>query len=67
MIQAGINRVVFGIRHPLAHCRGHAIQELQQHGIRVDVLGETPCFEASGGEESTLQKCFAANEVRDHY
>ncbi len=63
LIQAGVSRVVIGIRHPLAHCRGAAIQELRQHGIRVDVLGEAPCFEAAGWEESTLQKCFVANEV----
>lgn len=51
------------MRHPLAHCRGAAIQELRQHGIRVDVLGEAPCLEAVGLEESALQKCFVANEV----
>lgn len=63
LIQAEVSRVVVGIRHPLAHCRGAAIQELRQHGIRVDVLGEAPCLEAVGWEESVLQKCFIANEV----
>ena len=63
LIQAGVSRVVIGIRHPLAHCRGAAIQELRQHGVQVDVLGEAPCFESTGWEDSTLQKCFVANEV----
>lgn len=52
-----------GIRHPLVHCRGVAIQDLRQHGVRVDVLAEAPCFEAAGWEDSTLQKCYVANEV----
>ena len=55
--------MVIGIRHPLAHCRGAAIDELRQHGIKVDVLGEAPCLEPVGWEESVLQKCFVANEV----
>lgn len=64
LVQAEVSRVVVGIRHPLAHCRGAAIHELRQHGIRVDVLGEAPCLEAVGWEENILQKCFIANEVR---
>lgn len=63
LVQAGVSRVVIGMRHPLPHCRGAAIQELRQHGLRVDVLGEAACLEAVGWEESTLQKCFVANEV----
>lgn len=63
LVRAGVTRVVIGMRHPLAHCRGAAIHELRQHGIRVDVLGEASCLEAVGWEESALQKCFVANEV----
>ena len=63
LIQAGVSRVVVGMRHPLANCRGTAIQELRQHGVAVDVLGETACLENVGQEESTMQKCFVANEV----
>ncbi|KAL3138303.1 hypothetical protein ABBQ32_006115 [Trebouxia sp. C0010 RCD-2024] len=66
LVQAEVSRVVIGMRHPLAHCRGAAIQELRQHGIRVDVLGEAPCLEAVGLEESALQKCFVANEALLH-
>lgn len=63
LVQANVSRVVIGIRHPLAHCRGAAIHDLRQHGIKVDVLGEAPCLEAVGWEERVLQKCFVANEV----
>lgn len=38
--QAGISRVVVGIRHPLQHLRGKAIQALRSKGVQVDVLGE---------------------------
>jgi len=32
--------VVIGIRHPLNHLRGNAIQALRGEGVQVDVLGE---------------------------
>ncbi|KAG2658410.1 hypothetical protein PVAP13_1KG223300 [Panicum virgatum] len=38
--QAGITRVVVGLRHPLKHLRGKAIQALLSEGIQVDVVGE---------------------------
>lgn len=63
LIGAGVSRVVVGMRHPLAHNRGHAIKELQQHGIKVDVLGEAACFEDAAWEDSTVNKCLAVNEV----
>lgn len=63
LIGAGVSRVVVGIRHPLAHSRGLAIKELRQHGVHVDVLGETACFEAADWEDSTIHKCLAVNEV----
>lgn len=31
---------MIGIRHPLKHLRGNAIQALRSEGIHVDVLGE---------------------------
>jgi len=31
---------VVGLRHPLKHLRGKAIQALQSEGIQVDVVGE---------------------------
>lgn len=40
LVQAGIDRVVVGIRHPLQHLRGKAIQTLRSEGIRVDVVAE---------------------------
>ncbi|CAH9077118.1 unnamed protein product [Cuscuta epithymum] len=40
LIQAGIARVVIGIRHPLQHLRGNAIHALRSQGLQVDVIGE---------------------------
>lgn len=40
LIKAGISRVVVGIRHPLQHLRGKAINSLRNEGVQVDVLGE---------------------------
>ncbi|XP_010523560.1 PREDICTED: riboflavin biosynthesis protein PYRR, chloroplastic isoform X3 [Tarenaya hassleriana] len=40
LVQAGIRRVVIGIRHPLRHLRGTAIRGLRSQGIEVNVLGE---------------------------
>ncbi|GAB2287143.1 hypothetical protein Dimus_021529 [Dionaea muscipula] len=40
LIQAGLERVVVGIRHPLQHLRGNAIRALRSEGLQVDVLGE---------------------------
>ncbi|KAM7279590.1 hypothetical protein ACFE04_006724 [Oxalis oulophora] len=40
LVQAGITRVVVGIRNPLQHLRGNAIRALRSQGLQVDVLGE---------------------------
>ncbi|CAN0859652.1 Riboflavin biosynthesis protein PYRR, chloroplastic [Linum grandiflorum] len=40
LVQAGVSRVVVGIRHPLKHFQGHAIRALRGEGLLVDVLGE---------------------------
>nr|XP_029117464.1 riboflavin biosynthesis protein PYRR, chloroplastic isoform X3 [Elaeis guineensis] len=40
LVQAGISRVVVGLRHPLKHLRGKAIKSLRSEGVPVDVLGE---------------------------
>ncbi|PIN01833.1 hypothetical protein CDL12_25656 [Handroanthus impetiginosus] len=40
LVQAGVTRVVIGIRHPLQHLRGKAIRALRSEGLLVDVLGE---------------------------
>ncbi|KAJ4890431.1 hypothetical protein Rs2_30179 [Raphanus sativus] len=40
LLQAGVGRVVVGIRHPLKHLRGSAIREMRSHGVEVNVLGE---------------------------
>ncbi|PON55212.1 Riboflavin biosynthesis protein RibD [Trema orientale] len=40
LVEAGIERVVVGIRHPLQHLRGNAVRALRGQGVQVDVLGE---------------------------
>ncbi|KAG6737666.1 hypothetical protein POTOM_059194 [Populus tomentosa] len=40
LVQAGITRVVVGIRHPLQHLHGNAIRSLRGQGLQVDVVGE---------------------------
>ncbi|KAG7970346.1 hypothetical protein I3843_07G079400 [Carya illinoinensis] len=40
LVQAGISRVVVGMRHPLQHLRGNSIRALRSQGVQVDVLGE---------------------------
>ncbi|KAL7148794.1 hypothetical protein ABFS83_06G203300 [Erythranthe nasuta] len=40
LVQAGISRVVIGIRHPLQHLRGKAVRAFRSEGLLVDVLGE---------------------------
>ncbi|KAF4360218.1 hypothetical protein F8388_016750 [Cannabis sativa] len=40
LVEAGIARVVVGIRHPLQHLRGNAVRALRGQGVQVDVLGE---------------------------
>ncbi|XP_031260870.1 riboflavin biosynthesis protein PYRR, chloroplastic isoform X2 [Pistacia vera] len=40
LVQAGITRVVVGIRNPLQHLRGNAVRALRSQGLQVHVLGE---------------------------
>ncbi|ESR41843.1 Riboflavin biosynthesis protein PYRR [Citrus sinensis] len=40
LVQAGITRVVVGIRNPLQHLRGQAVRALRSQGLQVHVLGE---------------------------
>ncbi|KAI3694255.1 hypothetical protein L1987_77218 [Smallanthus sonchifolius] len=57
-IKAGITRVVIGIRHPLQHLRGKAIQTLRSEGLQVDVLGEDI---RSISIEDALKSCLVVN------
>ncbi|KAL7586221.1 hypothetical protein Lser_V15G39634 [Lactuca serriola] len=57
-IKAGITRVVIGIRNPLQHLRGNAIQTLRSEGLQVDVLGE----DIRGvSMEDALKSCLVVN------
>ncbi|XP_057963282.1 riboflavin biosynthesis protein PYRR, chloroplastic [Malania oleifera] len=58
LIQAGITRVVVGIRHPLRHLRGNAIRLLRSEGMQVDVLGEDL---KSKTIEEALKSCLLVN------
>ncbi|KAI8556135.1 hypothetical protein RHMOL_Rhmol05G0228400 [Rhododendron molle] len=58
LIQAGINRVVVGIRHPLQHLRGNAIRALRSEELQVDVLGEDL---QSKTIEGALKSCLLVN------
>ncbi|KAG1331561.1 putative Riboflavin biosynthesis protein PYRR, chloroplastic [Cocos nucifera] len=58
LVQAGISRVVVGLRHPLKHLRGKAIKSLRSEGVQVDVLGE----ELNGKVfEEALKSCLVVN------
>ncbi len=39
LLQAGVSRVVVGLKHPLAHARGHAIEALRRAGVPVGEQG----------------------------
>ncbi|XP_074321168.1 riboflavin biosynthesis protein PYRR, chloroplastic [Silene latifolia] len=58
IIQAGIKRVVIGIRNPSKHLRGSAIQILRSEGVQVDVLGEDI---QSDLVEEALKSCLLVN------
>ncbi|CAO2837513.1 unnamed protein product [Amaranthus hypochondriacus] len=58
LIQAGIKRVVIGIRHPSKHLRGRAIQALRSEGVQVDVLGEDL---QSDVVEDAIKSCLLVN------
>ncbi|XP_010426181.1 PREDICTED: riboflavin biosynthesis protein PYRR, chloroplastic [Camelina sativa] len=63
LVQAGIERVVVGIRHPLQHLRGSAIRELRSQGIEVNVLGED--FESKVLEDAR-KSCLLVNAPLIH-
>ncbi|XP_027089562.1 riboflavin biosynthesis protein PYRR, chloroplastic-like [Coffea arabica] len=58
LVNAGISRVVIGIRHPLPHLRGNAIRALRSEGLKVDVLGEDI---QSKTIEEALKSCLLVN------
>ncbi|XP_072963589.1 riboflavin biosynthesis protein PYRR, chloroplastic [Typha angustifolia] len=58
LVQAGISRVVVGLRHPLQHLRGKSIQALRSEGIQVDVVGEDL---QSKLLEEALRSCLIVN------
>eukprot|EP00884_Botryococcus_braunii_P000245 jgi/Botrbrau1/10220/Bobra.0362s0010.1 len=63
LLQAGVSRVVVGLRHPLTHLRGQAILALQRNGVHVEVAGEVP---ASAAVQEARQACLEVNEALLH-
>lgn len=57
--EAGVSRVVVGLRHPLQHFRGKAINALRSANTRVDVLGEQ--LRRSTAVEEALKACLEVN------
>ncbi|MEW5297739.1 MAG: hypothetical protein WDW36_000924 [Sanguina aurantia] len=66
LIEAGVSRVVVGLRHPLQHLRGGAVQLLRSRGVTVDVLGEAQADCDEEDEQVSLAACLAANEPLLH-
>ena len=45
LLDAGVSRVLVGLKHPLRHLRGGCIAGLREAGLEVAVLGEVPTEE----------------------
>ncbi|KAL3630919.1 hypothetical protein CASFOL_023903 [Castilleja foliolosa] len=58
LVKAGIGRVVIGMRHPLQHLRGKAVDAFKGEGLVVDVLGEN--IQSKTLEEG-LKSCLLVN------
>ena len=64
LLDAGVARAVVGLPQPLRHLRGASIAALRAAGMRVDVLGQTPCLADEASQRAALNACLAVNEVR---
>jgi len=66
LVEAGVQRVVIGMLHPLSHLLGQAIKELNRHHIDVTVLGVNSSHASDDEVQQTLMSCLAANEPLLH-
>ncbi|KAK9907626.1 hypothetical protein WJX75_007205 [Coccomyxa subellipsoidea] len=66
LIQAGVSRVVLGIRHPLAHLRGKAVRALRSSGVTVDILEDAGSSVDPQRFEECLHACLQVNEALLH-
>ena len=66
LVEAGVARVVVGLRHPLPHLRGGAIAALRAAGVAVAVLGEAACAAPTEQQDAALDACLLANEALLH-
>ncbi|CAK9207990.1 unnamed protein product [Sphagnum jensenii] len=60
LIQAGVSRVVVGIRHPFEHLQGRGITALRHAGLNVDVAGED-LVDSRGNIAVALKSCRVVN------
>ncbi|GMH40533.1 hypothetical protein BSKO_08437 [Bryopsis sp. KO-2023] len=66
LIMGGVERVVIGLKHPLPHLRGKALQALMAHGISVVSLEGSPSVAEPEAVEGALMDCLKANEPLFH-
>lgn len=64
LLEAGVSRVVVGLRHPLQHRRGEGISALRRAGVTVEVLGEETLLAGDEAQANAIQACLQVNEVR---
>ncbi|KAH8964329.1 hypothetical protein BDL97_04G060600 [Sphagnum fallax] len=60
LIQAGVSRVVVGIRNPFEHLQGRGITALRHAGLNVDVAGED-LVDSKGNIAVALKSCRVVN------
>eukprot|EP00232_Nephroselmis_pyriformis_P006995 CAMPEP_0182889366 /NCGR_PEP_ID=MMETSP0034_2-20130328/21990_1 /TAXON_ID=156128 /ORGANISM="Nephroselmis pyriformis, Strain CCMP717" /LENGTH=452 /DNA_ID=CAMNT_0025022855 /DNA_START=185 /DNA_END=1539 /DNA_ORIENTATION=+ len=71
LIEAGVTRVVVGLKHPLKHLHGRAIEVLAGAGVEVQVLGfngsaSGPESDLAAAEEEAVLACLRVNEPLLH-
>ena len=67
LVQAGVARVVVGLRHPLPHLRGVAVGDLRAAGLEVDVLGDiafSSSSSSSGGGSGSSSSGGAGSSIQ---
>ncbi|GKV40170.1 hypothetical protein SLEP1_g47838 [Rubroshorea leprosula] len=61
LVQAGIQRVVVGISHPLQHLRGNSIRALRGPGLHVEVLEEDIQSQIVEEAQEAQKSCLLVN------
>ncbi|KAK9790777.1 hypothetical protein WJX73_009297 [Symbiochloris irregularis] len=66
LLEAGVSRVVVGLRYPLQHRRGEGISALRRAGVTVEVLGEGTLSAGDEAQANAIQACLQVNEALLH-